>query len=70
MIEMATIHFWSFTGRRFNLYASFHSFPSFGKRFVVCLDAGYDPNVYKLKDKKIQICSHGYVQHWNAALQE
>ena len=64
MIEMPTIHFWSFAGRRVDLYANFHSFPSFGERFVVCLDASNDPNVYKLKNKKIyiQICSHGYVQ--------
>ena len=52
MIEMSTIHFWSFAGWRVDLYANFHSFPSFGKRFVVCLDAGNDPNVYKLKKKK------------------
>ena len=52
MIEMSTIHFWSFAGRRVDLYANFHSFPSFRERFVVCLDAGNDPNVYKLKNKK------------------
>lgn len=65
MIEMSTIHFWSFAGRRVDLYADFHSFPSFGERFVVCLDAGNNPNVYKLKNKNkktIQICSLGYVQ--------
>lgn len=71
MIEMSTIHFWSFAGRRVDLYANFHSFPSFRERFVVCLDAGNDPNVYKLKNQKKNIYKFAVTvmfNHWHAGL--